>query len=186
MEEYQEQRWYMYLKRKYHLSDDDMEEYIESFDIINGGENVTPESLRSFIYCETHDTWSKYECEQVIIKINKQINGNKRPCCKKIIIDLQTYLSYIIPICNDYVVTRIGIRELFDSLDKNGDGKITCEELTGLIYNVNYQLTPEEISHFTTEIKKICSLVDVDGDGYLSYNEFKKFIINGGLSKKKT
>jgi len=182
MDELYDQKWYVFLKKRYRLSDDDMEEYIESFDNINGGEEITVDSLRNFIHCEINDYWSKYESEQLILKINGCVNGC---CCKKMTIDLQTYLLYIIPICNDYVITRIGIRELFNSLDKNGDGKITCDELVSVIYNVNYQFTPEEITNFTKEIKKICIMVDVNNDGYLSYDEFKKFIINGGLSTKK-
>lgn len=184
-----EEKWYVYLKRKYNLSDDDMEEYIESFNIINRGNNITADNLRNFIDCEIQDYWSKYECEQIIININKQLimaqKSNIIVTKNMDILDLKSYLFYIIPICNDFVTTSVGIRELFNSLDKNCDGKITCTELTSLLYNVNYDLSSEEIIFFTAEIKKICAIVDINHDGYICYDEFKKFIIKGGLSSKK-
>ena len=136
-----EEKWYIYLKKKYKLSDDDMEEYIESFDLINKGNDITADVLQKFIYGEIYDQWSKYECGLVIMQINKQLidnttgmitNRGPQPRIKNTL-DLQGYLSYIIPICHDYVVTRIGIRELFDSLDTNLDGRITCTELISLL-----------------------------------------------------
>lgn len=182
--DHSEKKWYNYLKRKYKLSDDDMEEYIESFDSINKGEDITPEALKEFINCELNDQWSKYECDQILQSINREISrGAISSAIKtKNYIDIYAYLSYIIPICHEYVVTRIGIREIFDSLDKNGDGKITCCELISLLYNVNQHLNPDEISEYTARIKKICKIVDENGDGYISYDEFKKFMINIGLT----
>jgi len=183
--DYSEKKWYIFLKRKYKLSDDDMEEYIESFDSINKGDDITPDALKEFIDCELNDQWSKYECDQILQSINREISRGSTdasPRAKaKNYIDMFAYLSYIIPICHDYVITRIGIREIFDSLDKNGDGKITCCELISLLYNVNQNFNPDEIAEYTTKIKKICKIVDENGDGYISYDEFKKFMINIGL-----
>ena len=118
------------------------------------------------------------------MQINRQVSKNTVNRVTDTL-SLCTYLSYIIPICCDYAVTRIGIREVFDSLDKNLDGKITCTELISLLYNVNQNLTPNEIIEYTAKIKKICSIADKDGDGYISYDEFKTFMINGGLTLNK-
>lgn len=180
--DHSEKKWYNYLKRKYKLSDDDMEEYIESFDSINKGENITPDTLKEFIECELNDNWSRHECDQILQSINRETqrgnNSTSQSLKSKNYLDVYTYLTYIIPICHDYVVTRIGIREIFNNLDKNGDGRITCCELTSLLYNVNQHLTSEEIAEYTARIKKICKIVDENEDGYISYEEFKKFMIN--------
>jgi len=180
--DHSEKKWYNYLKRKYKLSDDDMEEYIESFDSINKGEDITPEALKEFINSELNDQWSKYECDQILQSINREVSGGTLSGKTKNYLDIYGYLSYIIPICHEYVITRIGIREIFDSLDKNGDGKITCCELISLLYNVNRHMTTDEITEYTAKIKKICKIVDENGDGYISYDEFKKFMINIGLT----
>ena len=53
----------------------------------------------------------------------------------------------------------------FQLLDKNGDGKISKEEIKAVIKQCGGTL-------FDEEVEKVIKDVDKDGDGYLNYNEF--------------
>ena len=53
----------------------------------------------------------------------------------------------------------------FQLLDKNGDGKISKEEIKSVIKQCGGTL-------FDEEVEKVIKDVDKDGDGYLNYNEF--------------
>jgi Ca2+-binding EF-hand superfamily protein len=178
--QYLEKKWYSYLKKKYNLNDDDMAEYIDSFNLINKGNIVTANILANFVNDESNNHLAVDEMKSIISEINVDV-GNK--AIKTL--DLKTYLLYIIPICQEYAVTRIGIRKLFDDLDSNKDGKITCKELIGILYKINKNLTPDEIANYKKEIKKACLTADTNHDGYISYSEFKAFMINNGISLNK-
>jgi Ca2+-binding EF-hand superfamily protein len=177
MDKYFEEEWYVYLKKKFKLCDDDMEEYIDSFELINQGKDITPQILVHLINNEMpNNRWSTKECLNVIRKINKQINGNENQS-----LNLLTYLSYVIPICQQYVVNYIGIRDFFNELDKDNDGYITCEELTSVLYRVNKNFTPSDIKRYREEIKKICKKMDTNKDGLIDFNEFKKLMTDYGI-----
>jgi calcium-dependent protein kinase len=60
------------------------------------------------------------------------------------------------------------LRELFKSLDENGDGKLSIEEMKhGFAHDANI-INPDEY------IEKIMKNVDTDGNGFIDYNEFLK------------
>jgi hypothetical protein len=153
--------------------------------LINKGANITPEILCNFINDEIkgsdEDQYNVKECQDVVTKINQlvSIHVNMHPHSNghpKSTINLSTYLRYIIPICQDYVVKKVGVKELFQSLDKNSDGLITAEDLMAVIYKVNKTFTANDIVNFKKEIKKMCSKADTNKDGYLSFDEFKAFM----------
>ena len=60
------------------------------------------------------------------------------------------------------------LRELFKSIDTNGDGKLSKEELWNGFIQVNSMDINEE--HFDNIMKEI----DTDGNGYIDYIEFLK------------
>lgn len=63
---------------------------------------------------------------------------------------------------------------LFKHFDANGDGKISAAELGDALKALGC-VTPEEIKNMMDEI-------DIDGDGYISYEEFTNFArANRGL-----
>lgn len=167
-----EKDWYVYLKNKYKLKDNDMDEYIDSFDSINRGNPITISVLQDFIYNEINEKWSKDDCRRTIKRIN--LDTNKKD---DTIINLKTFLFYIIPICQNYIINRISTKDLFDKLDKDGDGKITCNELTNVIYLVNKQFTVEEVKNYKEKIRKICDQIDIDDNGEITFEEFVKFLI---------
>jgi len=176
---YLEERWYTFLKKKYDISDDEMDEYIDSFNMINKGNPITPDSLAIFINEATHDHWSLHECRKVILYITEKID--KEPSK---IMELKTYLFYVIPICQRIEISRVEIRELFDNIDTNHDNKITCRELTNLIYKINRDLSPSEISEYKKKIKKLCKEMDPKNAGYITYDEFKKFILSNNFDSE--
>ena len=53
----------------------------------------------------------------------------------------------------------------FQLLDKNGDGKISKDEIKAVIKQCGG-------TFFDEEVEKVIQNVDKDGDGYLNYNEF--------------
>ncbi|CAK8538128.1 unnamed protein product [Lathyrus sativus] len=65
---------------------------------------------------------------------------------------------------------------IFKGFDANGDGQISSSEL-GEALKALGSVTEDEVKRMMEEI-------DTDGDGFISYEEFKKFAIaNRGLVK---
>ncbi|XP_796620.1 calmodulin [Strongylocentrotus purpuratus] len=63
-----------------------------------------------------------------------------------------------------------GFKEAFAQFDKNGDGTITCAELGEVMKSVG-QNVPE------AELKELIKLVDLDGNGSVSFQEFLTVIV---------
>lgn len=57
------------------------------------------------------------------------------------------------------------VREAFKVFDKDGDGKITIEELKIALHNLGDDMTDEEVHDMVKEI-------DANGDGHVNYEEF--------------
>lgn len=64
------------------------------------------------------------------------------------------------------------LREIFKSIDINGDGKLSKEEM------INGFACHKEILNRDKYIEKIINDVDTDGNGYIDYNEFIKATVN--------
>ena len=64
------------------------------------------------------------------------------------------------------------LRKCFMEFDENGDGRLTREEL---IKGLNKIMTPAEA---VTEVNRIMSMIDVDGSGFIEYEEFLRACIN--------
>jgi hypothetical protein len=57
---------------------------------------------------------------------------------------------------------------LFNATDKDGSGMLEKAELVELLKSICYTVTPEEIKHAT-------SILDVDGDDCVSFEEFVRW-----------
>ena len=62
------------------------------------------------------------------------------------------------------------LKETFKQFDKNGDGKISREELKDILYGDGANLTADQ------EIDEIIKQADADGDGEIDYNELMKLM----------
>lgn len=67
------------------------------------------------------------------------------------------------------------LKEAFDVFDKDEDGLISVEELALVLTSLGLR-EGKKIEECREMIKK----VDMDGDGMVNFNEFKKMMINGG------
>ena len=67
------------------------------------------------------------------------------------------------------------LREVFIAFDESGSGKLTKDQL---IKGLNIVLTPEESEK---EVNRLMSIIDVDGNGFIEYEEF----LRAGLNKEK-
>lgn len=66
-------------------------------------------------------------------------------------------------------------RKVFNKFDKNGDGKISADELKDIISALSSKTSPEEVERVMQEIDK-------DGDGYIDFDEFVEFHMGGASS----
>jgi len=64
-------------------------------------------------------------------------------------------------------VRRERMRELFHSLDENGDERLQPEELAAFLRSIGYQGSSAD-----AEAAKILKQWDSDGDGTISFEEF--------------
>lgn len=67
--------------------------------------------------------------------------------------------------------TEQELKEAFKVFDKNGDGKISAEELKTVMLNLGEKLTDDEINEMIRE-------ADANGDGQVDYEEFVKMMSN--------
>ena len=58
-----------------------------------------------------------------------------------------------------------GLKELFKSIDEDGSGTITLEEMRKALTKWEHKITDAELANLMT-------VADVDGDGLIDYNEF--------------
>ena len=68
------------------------------------------------------------------------------------------------------------IIEVFKVFDEDGSGNIGAAELAHVLSNLDEPLTP-------AEVKWIVDEADVDGDGTISFDEFKKMMMSCGAVK---
>lgn len=164
--------WGVYIKKKFRLSDNDFLEYCESFSMVTKKPIINVTDLMQFMNRELKPTiYTISYCLKLIQNINMIVHKTKNNH-----ITLETYLLYIIPICQKYNVNDITIKELFDKLDKKREGKIKSDELIQILYKLNKNFTPDEIKKHVITIKKMCIKIDVNNDGFIDFNEFKNFI----------
>ena len=164
--------WYIFLKKKYRITDDDMIEYIDAFEYITKTKYITAEILADFINEELNSDsrWNVSECKELIEQINLH---SKRLSNKGI--DIVSFINYTINVCQKIRVNKISARELFDTIDIDGDGKITQDELNSLLYRLN-DVSQNNIEYYKEEIENLCKKINSTETGYFTYDDFKKLV----------
>ncbi|XP_065062295.1 neo-calmodulin-like [Rhopilema esculentum] len=61
--------------------------------------------------------------------------------------------------------TQLDLKEAFSIFDRNGDGKISHEEIGNVLRKMGYTVSQKEV-------QEMLKSVDTDGNGYLEYQEF--------------
>lgn len=114
------------------------------------------------------------EFNQVIralgIRLNEQeFQTLRRSCCKEgqDNIDNDEFVR-VMELQNNKQEYEVEMLECFRAIDKNGDGFIATEDLAQLFRVLGLKGYDEE---------KAMSIIDADSDGYVSYDEFLKFLI---------
>ncbi|KAK7264893.1 hypothetical protein RJT34_32506 [Clitoria ternatea] len=69
---------------------------------------------------------------------------------------------------------EVNLKEAFDVFDKDNDGLISVEELSLVLTSLGLREGKK-----IEECKEMIRKVDMDGDGMVNFNEFKKMMING-------
>uniref|UniRef100_A0A2N9EQ98 EF-hand domain-containing protein n=1 Tax=Fagus sylvatica TaxID=28930 RepID=A0A2N9EQ98_FAGSY len=64
------------------------------------------------------------------------------------------------------------VKKIFNKFDKNGDGKISRDELKDVLHALGSKTTSDEV-------KRIMSEIDKDGNGFISLEEFAEFHLGG-------
>jgi calcium-dependent protein kinase len=67
--------------------------------------------------------------------------------------------------CSHFCPGYSGLKELFKSIDEDGSGTITLEEMRKALTKWEHKISDAELSNLMT-------IADVDGDGLIDYNEF--------------
>ena len=75
--------------------------------------------------------------------------------------------TFITTQCISLKETRI-LREVFKTIDKNGDGKLSTEEL------IEQYSSTMGVEEATKEVERIMKEVDTDNNGFIDYSEFLK------------
>lgn len=70
---------------------------------------------------------------------------------------------------------EVDLKEAFDVFDKDKDGLISVEELALVLTSLGLREGKK-----IEECKEMIRKVDMDGDGMVNFNEFKRMMINGG------
>jgi len=120
---------------------------------INKDGKITLDELAVFL--QTLGLSSK-NAEEILEEINSDENNY---------IDQQEYTEYMLKKRNEH---EWDPEAVFKKLDKDESGVISAAEL-------NHVLTEQGIYIEDEELDKMVHLVDTDGDGKISYQEFKKF-----------
>jgi len=100
------------------------------------------------------------------------LQGYRRHCA------LQSQILKILRECNYLNSAQMqSVKDFFDAADKNGDGKISQNELYDALKTIDKDVTVEDAKSI------LCSL-DANNDGYMDWNELLSSRINRKLQSK--
>jgi calmodulin len=102
------------------------------------------------------------ELQEMISEIDIDGNGS---------IDFPEFLTMMARKMKENNNIKDEIHEIFKVFDKEGNGFISVAELSHVMISLGEELTEEEVKEMIKE-------ADIDGDGQVSYEDFKKFYLS--------
>ena len=105
---------------------------------------------------------TEVELQEMISEIDSDGNGS---------VDFPEFLTMMANKMKENNNNKDEIHEIFKVFDKEGNGFISVAELSHVMTNLGEELTEEEVKEMIKE-------ADVDGDGQVSYEDFKKFYLS--------
>ncbi len=100
------------------------------------------------------------EAKEIFANLDKNHDGR---------IDFREFVSMMAPLMEETKGEDLHFKVAFAFFDKNSDGTITTAELKQVLHNLHLKLTDAEIDEMITE-------ADMDRNGTVSYDEFKKMV----------
>ncbi|KII62065.1 Calmodulin [Thelohanellus kitauei] len=142
------------------LTEDQISEFKEAFSLFDkdGDEVISPKELDSVMR-----SLGQTPTEQEIMDMINEVDTDKSGT-----IDFNEFLLMMVKRLPK-VESSVEMREAFKVFDKNGDGKITAEELKNVMEKLGEQLQDEQINEMIKE-------ADLDADGMVSFEEFCKMM----------
>ena len=134
---------------------------------LDGDGNVSAKELRRALSSQKFED----SVNQEIRKILKAIKGK---------VDHIGWKEFVATTYGDDLVTKItpsdleAMIEIFKSIDVDGDGVLTIDEITGALLSGNFE------QHITSEIEEMCIIAETQGRDYLSWDDFINRALNGG------
>jgi calmodulin len=145
-----------------HLTEDKIAEFKEAFEIFDKDRDgfITIKELGE-IMKNLGQTPTDAELQDMINEVDIDGNGN---------IDFKEFLGLMARKMRD-TDTEEELIEAFKVFDRDSNGLISSQELKHVMTSLGEKITDEEVEEMIRE-------ADIDGDGYINYEEFVRMIIN--------
>lgn len=145
-----------------HLTEEKIEEFKEAFEIFDKEHQgyITMKELGNMMK-QLGQVPSETEIQDMINEVDVDGNGN---------IDFKEFLGLMARKMRD-TDTEEELIEAFKVFDRDGNGLISSAELKHVMCSLGEKISDEEVDEMVKE-------ADIDGDGFINYEEFVRMIIN--------
>ena len=116
----------------------------------------------AFVLRSLGQNHTEAELQEIISEIDIDDNGS---------IDFPEFLTMMARKMKENNNHKDEIHEIFKVFDKEGNGFISVAELSHVMTSLGEELTEEEVKEMIKE-------ADIDGDGQVSYEDFKKIYLS--------
>jgi Ca2+-binding EF-hand superfamily protein len=161
-------KWYQFIKHKYDLEDEELQQYILAYNEINNSQLITADAMMVFLNKSASDAWTLKEVAYIISHVNLPGASDTIAC--------HTFVMYMIPICHDLSLSAVNIRQLYDIFDKDKDGFVSVKDFSSQLVKISQVMNPNDVNDYKRKLQRFIRSIDVDHDNKISYEEFKEFV----------